>query len=133
MLRALSHQVVMIVRYIYDFFIGALVERRILLCGLAVGAFFVLTFAFSSWHEGLWRSDAAPSTRAVAQPREAMARTTDEAAPAAAAMNPSPAIAPPEPVQSEPYSTPDVDNGETENGTMRHPSDRAAEHGARTH
>jgi hypothetical protein len=113
-------------------FFGALVERRILLCGLVVGAF-VLTFAFFSRHEGLWGSDAAPSARAAAQPREAVARSTGEAAPAAAAMNPPPVIAPPEPVQSEPYSTPDVDNGEMENGKMRGRSDRAAEHGSRSH
>jgi hypothetical protein len=60
-----------------------------------------------------------------------MATPTDEAAPAAA-INPPPAIAPPEPEQSEPYSAPDVDNGEKENGQMRAQRDRAAEHGSRT-
>jgi hypothetical protein len=121
----------MMVRYIEDFFIGALVARRILLCGLVVGAF-VLTLAFSSRHDDLWRSDAAP-TRAAAQPREAMATPTGEAAPAAAAaMNPPPAIAPPEPVQSEPYSTPEFDNRGMENGKMRARTDRAAEHGSRS-
>ena len=111
--------------------------RPILLCGLIVAAF-ILTLAFSSWHDGLWRSDAAPVTRAVPQLHEdrlvptvavgsrpfgpsaaAMATPTAAAAPAAAAM---------EPAQSEPYSTPDVDNGDT-----RARSDRSAERGARTH
>ena len=118
-------------------------ERRILLCGLVVGAF-VLTLAFSSRHADLWRSEAVPSTRAAAQPHEAIATPTGEAArAAAAAINPPPAIAPPEPPQSEPYSTPDVDNGEMENGRMenrsmengkvRDPRDRVAEHGSRSH
>jgi hypothetical protein len=99
---------------------------------------FILTLAFSSWHEGLWRSDAAPVTRAAPQPHEdrlaptvavgsrpsgpsapAMATPTAAAAPAAAAM---------EPAQSEPDSTSDVDHGE-----MRARSDRSAERGARTH
>jgi hypothetical protein len=116
----------MIVRYIYDFFIEALVKSRILLCGVAVGAF-VLTLAFSSRRDGLWRSDAAPSTPpATAQSYETMATSTGEAAPAAAAMNPPPAIAPPEPVQNEPYPTPDADNGERPD-----PRDRA-EHSSRT-
>jgi len=101
------------------------VERRILLCGLVVGAF-VLTFAFSSRHDDLWRSDAAPSTRAAAEVHEALAPPTGEAAPAAA-MKPPRAIAPTEPVQSEPSSTPDVDNGER---LARR--DRAAERGARS-
>jgi hypothetical protein len=122
----------MIVRYICNFFSGALVERRILLCGLVVGAF-VLTLALSSRHDDLWRFDAAPSTGAPAQPHELRARPTREAAPAAAsAMNSAPAIAIPEPVLSEPSSTPDVDNGEMENGKMRNPRDRAAEHGSRS-
>src|ERR1700678_3805166 len=72
-----SHQVVMIVRYLRHFFIGALVERRILLCGLMVGAF-VLTLAFSLRHDDLWRSDAAPSTRAAARRHEALATPTGE-------------------------------------------------------
>lgn len=119
----------MFARYISDFFIGALVERRTLLWGLPVGAF-VLTFAFSFRHD--WRSDAAPSTRAAARPPEATGARTGEAAPAAAAMNPPPAIAPAEPVQSEPYSTHDVDNGEMANAKMRARTDRAAEHGSRS-
>jgi hypothetical protein len=102
-----------------------LVDRRILLCVLAVGAF-VLTLAFSSRHGGLWRSDAAPSTRAAVQPHDAVVTPTGEAAPAAAATNPPPVIAPPEPAQSEPYSTPDVDNGDRPARRDR------AEHGSRT-
>jgi hypothetical protein len=125
----------MIVRYIYDFFIEAPVKSRILLCAVAVGAF-VLTLAFSSRHDGLWRSDAAPSTRAAAQPLESMVTPTGEAAPAAAATNPPPAIAPPaiappaiappEPVQNEPYPTPDADHGERPDPRER------AEHSSRT-
>jgi hypothetical protein len=109
-----------------DFFIGALVERRILLCGLAVAAF-ALTFALSSRYFGLWRSGAAPATSAAVQPPEAVATPSGEATPTAAAMNPPPLIAPPEPVQSEPYPTPDADNAER---PAR--GDRAAERGART-
>jgi hypothetical protein len=131
-------KVVMIVGYICRFFMGVLMERRILfLCGLAVGAF-VLTFALSSRYFGLWSSDAAPSTRATAQPAEAVAKATGEIspAPAAAAMNPPPAIAPsepsrPEPVQSEPYSAPDS-NPDGNNGERPARGDRAAERGART-
>jgi hypothetical protein len=106
-------------------FIGALVERRILICGLAMGAF-VLAFAFFSWREGLWRSEAAPSTHAAAQPHEAAATPIGEGAPAAAAMI-SPPIAPSEPTQSEPYSAPVV-----ESGVMPARRDRGAEHGSRT-
>jgi hypothetical protein len=121
----------MIVGYIYRFFMGVLMERRILLlCGLAVGGV-VLTFAFSSRYFGVWRSDAASSTRAAAQPHEAIATLTHEVAPAAAPMNPPTAAAPPEPVQSEPNSTTD-DNGQRENAEMPARRDRAAEHSART-
>jgi hypothetical protein len=126
-------KVVMIVGYIYRFFMEVFLERRILLlCSLAVGAF-VLTFVLSSRYFGLWRSDAAPSTGAAARPHETMATPSGEAAPAAAAMNPPTAVAPPEPVQSEPASTPDVDNRERENEEMpARRDDRAAEHSART-
>jgi hypothetical protein len=115
----------MIARYICDDFIGALVDRRILLCGLLVGAF-VLTLALYLRRDGLRRPAAAPSTRAAAQPHEAMATPTGEAAPAAA-MNPPPAVAPPEPVQSDPYSTPDV-----EDGARLARRDRGAERGSRS-
>src|SRR5580658_9172504 len=47
-------------------FIGAQVKSRILLWALTAGVF-ILTLAFSSWHEGLWRSDAARATRAAPQ------------------------------------------------------------------
>ena len=98
---------------------------------------FTLTLAFSSWHEGLWRSDAARAIRAAPQhhkdslvPTGAVAEvmTTPTAAPApadAAAPNPPPAIAPPEPVQSEP--NPDLD------AAMLVRRDRGAEHGSRSH
>ena len=119
-------------------FIGAQVRSRILLWGLTAGVF-ILTLAFSSWHEGLWRSDAARAIRAAPQhhkdslvPTGAVAEvmTTPTAAPApadaaAAAPNPPPAIAPPEPVQSEP--NPDVD------GATLARRDRGAEQGSRSH
>src|ERR1700722_16127812 len=111
---------------------GALVDRRIILCGVGVGAF-VLTLAFYSWQDGLWRSDAAPTASIAAQPRQATAMPTAEAAPAAAAMNPPPAIAPQEPVQSAPYSTLDVDNGEREDREMLARRDRGTERGSRSH
>jgi|SRR5580658_3612171 hypothetical protein len=116
----------MIARYIHELFIGALVERRILLGGLAVGAI-VLTFAVSTRHGGPWHSDAAPSAHASAQPPEPVATPTVEAAPAAAAVTPPPAVAPAEPVQSAPDSAPDGDNGDR---AAR--GERAAERGART-
>jgi hypothetical protein len=130
----------MIVRYNHSVF-GALVESRTLLWGLGVGTF-ILTFAFSSWHDGLWRSDAAPVMRAAPTgavsshplgPRSA-AKTPPIAAvaPAFAAMIPPPANAPPGLVQSEPqsepYSTPGVDDE-----AMRDRSDRGAERGPRSH
>jgi hypothetical protein len=62
---ALPHQVVTIVRYPHRFHIGALVERRILLCGLAAS---ILTLAFVYWYDG--RNDAAPVARAAPQPPE---------------------------------------------------------------
>jgi hypothetical protein len=132
------------VRYDRPFFIGVLVARRILLCGLMVGAF-VLTLAFSSRQAGLWPSDEAPVTPAAPQLKEArlattdavvshpfsssseaMARPTAAVTPPAATMNIPPASAPPEPVQSEP--TPAVDNGE-----MPPRRERGAEHGSRSH
>jgi hypothetical protein len=96
------------------------VQRPILLCGLAVGAF-VLTFAFSSRHDGSRRFDAAPSTPAAAQPPGAVTTPTDMVAPAAAALNPNPAIAPPVPEQSEPYEAP-----------PRRDRDRTGERGSRS-
>jgi hypothetical protein len=115
-------------------FIGAQVKSRILLWALTAGVF-ILTLAFSSWHEGLWRSDAARATRAAPQRpedsfvptgavAEVMTTPTAAAAPAAAP-SPPPAIAPPEPVQSEP--NPDVD------GATLARRDRGAEHGSRSH
>jgi hypothetical protein len=125
----------MIVRYGHGFFVEALVGRRILWCGLVVGAF-VLTLAFSSRHDHLWHSDAALSARArvppdttppadaAPPPHEAMPAPNDEVAPLAAATNPASAIADPEPARSEPDSM--------ENARMRDPRDPAAEHGSRS-
>jgi type IV secretory pathway VirB10-like protein len=98
----------MIVRYTHRFFIGALVDKRILIGALAVGAF-ALTLALSSRQADQRRSDAAPPIRVAvqAQPHEVIATATREAAPTVAAMNSAPAMAPPpEPEQSEPQSEP---------------------------
>jgi hypothetical protein len=112
-------------------------KRQIFLCGLGA---FILTFAFLSWRDGLWRYDAAPVTRAAPQPHTssqgAVASTLFDAppkaiAPAAAAAPAATAIAPPEPVQSdpqsEPYPTPAVDNG-----AMLARRDRGAERDSRS-
>jgi hypothetical protein len=116
------------------------VERRLLLCGVAA---FILTLAFSFWHDG--RHDAARSARVAPQPdmdsrastgalaanpfsSEAMTPPIAAAAPAAPAMNPPPADAPPEPVQSNPPASSDVDARTTL--VWR---DRGAEHGSRSH
>lgn len=130
------------------FLIGALVDRRLLLCGLTAGAF-VLTLAFSYWHEGLWRSGAAPVTRVAPQHHEDRVvpmspvisnpfPPSHEPAPTAAAsataaeMNQPPAAVPPESVQgesqSEPDSSPDADNG-----VMLARRGERAERGSRSH
>jgi hypothetical protein len=111
------------------------VNRRILLCALAVGAFALILALTSPHHDP--HTDAAPSTHAVAETPEPMTTPTGEVAPAAApavAMNP--AIAPPpEEEQSEPQSQPnsaaDVDHGETENGKMLEQRDRGTERSGR--
>jgi hypothetical protein len=112
-------------------------DRRILLCGLMAGTF-ILTFAFSSWRDGLWRHDAAPATRVAPQPH--MISLVSKGAPASDPLGTTmttptvavaPAVTPPEPVQnkpqSEPYPTPDADN----EATLAR-GDRGAEHGARS-
>ena len=116
-------------------FIGTLVARRLLLCGLAA---FILTVALSFWHDR--RYDAAPATRVAPQPvkgslastgavpsnpssSEAMRTPAAAVAPVATAV--TPVIAPSEPVQSD---LPDVDNDAT---PAR--GDRGAERGARSH
>src|SRR5580692_10164952 len=95
---------------------GPLVKRRILLGALALGAF-IVTLAFSSWHEGLWHTTAELPTSAAPQPNntgvvptrpvassasdpssEAMTSTP----PGAAALNPPPAVAPAEASPGEP-------------------------------
>jgi len=133
-----------------QFLIGtrALVERRILLCTLGVGAF-IVTLAFSSWHDGLWHPDAPATPAALqhhqdslvatgtvaAQPfapsSEAVTTPIAAALPAAAAMSPPPAPAAPEPVQSEPQSEPDS-NPEVDDNAVRARRDRGAEHGSRS-
>jgi hypothetical protein len=101
--------------------------NRIFTSGVVVGAF-VLTLAFSYRHDGLLRPDPAPSTRVAVRPPEIVAMPTGEAAPAAAAtIIAPPDIAPPDSGQSEQNTPPDVDNGE-----MRSPRERAADHGARS-
>jgi hypothetical protein len=61
-----SHQAVMMMQHYVRFSIGAtLLNKRILVSGLALGAF-VATLAFSFWREGLWHS--AAESAAVAAP-----------------------------------------------------------------
>ena len=115
-------------------------ERRLLLCGVAA---FILTLAFSFWHDG--RYDAAPSARDSSQPNtkslaptvelasnpfssQPMTPPTAAAAPLAPVTNPPPADAPSEPVQSDPPASPDV----YERTTLVW-RDRGAEHGSRSH
>ena len=101
--------------------------NRLLTAGVMIGAF-VLTLAFSYRHDGLSRPGPAPTTRVAVQPPETVAMPTGEAAPAAAAtINAPPDIAPPDSGQSEQNTPPDIDNGE-----MRSPRERAADHGARS-
>ena len=95
-------------------------QRPILLCGLAVGAF-ILIFVFSSRYFGLWHSDAAPSARVAAGPPETMAAPAGEPA--------SAAIAPPPP---EPSSAPDVETREREDGNTPSRRDDRGERSART-
>jgi hypothetical protein len=106
---------------------------RMLSCLLTAGAF-TLTLVFSYRHY-----DAAPVTRAAPQPDQGSPVPKDKAsnpfgpsskAPTtstAAAAPPAPAIAPAEPVQSEPYSTRPVDDGAA---LVR--GDRGAERGSRS-
>ena len=127
----------MFVRYVCGLLIGATVDNRILYCGVMAGAF-ALTFGYSARRDGLWRSEAAPSTPAAARLPETAVVPTGAAAPAAAAnapaamtpaaTTPAPATPPAEFVPSEPESPPDVDGGET-----RGQRDRAAERGSRSH
>lgn len=123
-------------------------ESRILLCGVGAGVF-ILTLAFLSWreglwHDGLWRYGAAPAARAAPQPHgslpskgavasnplvpasEAVTAPTAAAATAAAAPAAA-AVVPPELAQSEPHSTPDVDNE-----ALPARRDRGAERGSRS-
>lgn len=111
--------------------------RRLLLCGLAA---FILTLAFSLWHDGAF--DAAPAARVASQPgKGSLASTgavplkpslsgvlttpTAAAVPAATAMTQPSVIAPSEPVQGDP---PAIDDDAT---PVR--GDRGAERGSRSH
>ena len=94
-------------------------NRRILLGALAVGAF-VVTLAFSSWHQGLWPFAAEPASVAAphasqlgalsgtaASPRanalpETTTSTPNAPAAAPAAVIPPPAIEPTEVPQGQP-------------------------------
>jgi hypothetical protein len=133
----------MIVPYRFSLFRGALVARRILLCGLVAGAFF-LTLAIYAWHDGLWHTDVAPATHAApahpegptvavasppAPPSSEAVTTPTVAAPPAAATNPPPAVAPPEPIQDEPQSAPPSDVNDEPRPRRE---ERGGERGART-
>jgi hypothetical protein len=111
------------------------VATRLLLCGLAA---FILTLAFSLWHDGGF--DAAPAAPVAPQPGKSSRASTGAvpwslsssgvstmptaaAVPAATALTQPSVIAPSEPVQSDP-----VDNDAT---PARR--DRGAERGSRSH
>jgi hypothetical protein len=111
-----------------------LMNRRLLFCGVAVGAF-ILTLALSFWHDGLRRNDAAPATRAVPPPpplpappdapAAGGAQAAGSASPAAA-MNPPSVTPAPEPVQREPQSEPDS-SSDADNGAMLARRERGTE------
>ena len=95
-------------------------------------ATFTLTLAWYFLHEGLWRSDAAsvtaPEAAVASRPfSPASAVKATPAAAAVAAASPPPAIVTPEPVQSEPDTTPEVDHA-----AMPDRRDRDAARGARS-
>jgi hypothetical protein len=111
------------------------VARRLLLCGLAA---FILTLAFSLWHDG--RFDVAPAAAVAPQPGKGSLASTGAVplnpsssgvltTPTAAAVPAATAVTQPsvivEPVQSDP---PDVDDDAT---PAR--GDRGAERGSRSH
>ena len=114
--------------------------RRILLSGLAAGAF-VLTLGVYAWQDRLWRTDAAPVTPAAPAPHAIVpaavvaahssglspeAMTTAVAAPPPPAMDPPPPPAA-EPVQTEPQGEPPPDDA-----AERARSERGSERGSRS-
>jgi hypothetical protein len=115
-------------------------NQRWMTWSLAAGAF-VVALGVAAWYEGPWSGGDAPTTqRAVTQmpvrpfgpPPSATPRAVDPAPIAVAeATSPAPEALPEvsntEP-QTEPYNTPEVDNGE-----MQALRDRAAAHSARSH
>jgi hypothetical protein len=103
------------------------VDTRILSWGVAAGAF-VLTLAFSYRHEGARRSEAPPSMPAATRPREAMATPQDGSAPAAATVNPTPAVAPPAGNEQRAADF----GSEAGDAQMRARRGRAADRGSRT-
>lgn len=103
---------------------------RILLCGLAAGAF-IVTLAFTSRHEGLWRTAAAPVHVPRAQPRQDAKRLVPGSA-AAAETNSPPPVAAPEPMESAPQSGP-YSRADADLEAERARTDRDGGHGSRTH
>lgn len=59
---------------------GRRVKKRLLLAGLAFGAF-IVTFAISSWHNGLWRSAAEPLSSTAAPDSKAVEPTKPATSP----------------------------------------------------
>jgi hypothetical protein len=72
------------------------VKRLILIGGLAVGAFLV-TLAFSSWHEGLWQSATQPSPAAAPELKDHVVVTGPAVAPPAEPSSEAKISMPPEP------------------------------------
>jgi hypothetical protein len=138
----------MVVRYDAGPPTEPLVNRRILLSGIVVGAF-VVTLALTSWHNGLWQSaaEAPPSVAsqpakntlapmpAVAAPASGQASATmapppSEAAPAAPAMNSPAAVASPEASQGEPLYEQNANPGVDSEAIRR---DRGVQHSSGSH
>ena len=136
----------MIVRNRWRFPSGQFVKRPIFLGGLAVGAF-IVTLAFSSWHEGLWHAAAEPPTGAVPQPNrdvvasgpaappagqssEAASPTPPGAVAPATAVNPPAAIAPLEAPQGDPQYEQSPNPG-VDSEAMRR--DRGVQHSSGSH
>jgi hypothetical protein len=81
------------------------VKRLILIGGLAVGAFLV-TLAFSSWHDGRWQSVAQPSPAALPELKDNVVATGPAPAPPAEPSSEAKISTPPEPPASVPVSPP---------------------------
>ena len=126
----------------------SLTNSRILLGALALGAF-IVTLAFSSWHEDLWQSAADSTGSAAPQsrkdgvvppgpvvsvdsdlPPKAMTSMPPDAAAPAAAMTPTAAMAPLEASQGESQYEQNANPG-VDGEAMRR--DRGVQHSSAPH